>query len=78
MDLTSSQTVHGFLLNASILMAERGIVGCGYTVGFPMGVIDAWVYGLPVITTPVGGIPDIAIDGKNMLLFTPGDIDALA
>lgn len=34
--------------------------------------------GLPMITIPVGGIPDIAIDGKNMLLFNPGDIDALA
>lgn len=43
-----------------------------------MGVLDAWVYGLPAITTSVGGIPDIAIDGKNMLLFIPGDIDALA
>lgn len=49
-----------------------------YAEGFPMGVLDAWAYGLPVITTPVGGIPDIAIDGKNMLLFNPGDIDALA
>lgn len=49
-----------------------------YAEGFPMGVLDAWAYGLPVITTPVGGIPDIAIDGKNMLLFNPGDVDALA
>jgi len=49
-----------------------------YAEGFPMGVLDAWAYGLPVITTPVGGIPDIAEDGKNMLLFNPGDIDALA
>lgn len=46
--------------------------------GFPMGVLDAWSYGFPVITTLVGGIPDIAIDGKNMLLFTPGGIDTLA
>lgn len=45
--------------------------------GFPMGVLDALAYGLPVITTLVGGIPDIAIDGKNVLLFNPGDIDAL-
>lgn len=43
-----------------------------------MGVLDAWEYGLPVITTPVGGIPNIAIDGKNMPLFNPSDIDALA
>lgn len=49
-----------------------------YAEGFPMGVLDAWAYGLPVITTPVGGIPDIAVDGKNMLLFNPGDIEALS
>lgn len=49
-----------------------------YAEGFPMGVLDAWSFGLPVITTPVGGIPDIAEDGKNMLLFNPGDTDMLA
>lgn len=49
-----------------------------YAEGFPMGVLDAWAYGLPVITTPVGGIPDIAIDGKNCLLFNPGDVNVLA
>ena len=43
-----------------------------------MSVLDAWSYGLPVITTPVGGIPDVAKDGENMLLFNPGDVDALA
>lgn len=49
-----------------------------YAEGFPMAVLDAWAYGLPVITTPVGGIPDVAKDGENMLLFNPGDIDALS
>ncbi|MCM1072111.1 MAG: glycosyltransferase family 4 protein [Bacteroides sp.] len=49
-----------------------------YAEGFPMAVLDAWAYGLPVITTPVGGIPDVAIDGENMLIFSPGDTDKLS
>lgn len=49
-----------------------------YAEGFPMSVLDAWAYGLPVITTPVGGIPDVAEDGKNMLLFSPGDVVTLS
>lgn len=49
-----------------------------YAEGFPMAVLDAWAYGLPVITTPVGGVPDVAVDGENMLLFNSGDVDTLA
>ncbi len=49
-----------------------------YTEGFPMAVLDAWAYGVPVITTPVGGMPDVAVDGENMLLFNPGDVVTLS
>ena len=49
-----------------------------YSEGFPMGVLDAWAYHLPVVTTPVGGIPDVGIDGENLLLFTPGDVHSLS
>lgn len=49
-----------------------------YAEGFPMAVLDAWAYGLPVITTPVGGIPDVAKDGENMLLFNSGDVQKLS
>ncbi len=49
-----------------------------YAEGFPMSVLDAWAYSLPVITTPVGGIPDIAKNGENILLFQPGDYKSLS
>jgi len=49
-----------------------------YNEGFPMAVLDAWSFGLPVITTPVGGLSDILIHGENSLIFEPGDSVALA
>lgn len=46
--------------------------------GFPMGVLDAWAYGIPCVVTPVGGIPDIIKDGGNGLIFPVGDTNTLA
>lgn len=48
-----------------------------YAEGFPMAVLDAWAYGLPVITTPVGGLPDVLQHRENALIFNPGDINKL-
>jgi glycosyltransferase involved in cell wall biosynthesis len=49
-----------------------------YAEGFPMAVLDAWAYGLPVITTLVGGLPDILIDGENALIIVPGDSEGIS
>ncbi|MDR0995662.1 MAG: glycosyltransferase family 4 protein, partial [Tannerella sp.] len=49
-----------------------------YAEGFPVAVLDAWSQGLPVLTTPVGGIPDWLEDGANGLLFPAGDVQALS
>lgn len=48
-----------------------------YAEGFPMAVLDAWAYGIPVIATPVGGLPDIVVHGENALVFKPGNIEEL-
>ena len=48
-----------------------------YSEGLPYGVIEAMAFGLPVIATTVGSIPEVVIDGENGFLFSPGDVDAL-
>jgi glycosyltransferase involved in cell wall biosynthesis len=46
--------------------------------GQPLGVVEAMSYGCPIITTSVGGIPEIIQDGTNGLLCAPKDPDCLA
>jgi glycosyltransferase involved in cell wall biosynthesis len=42
----------------------------------PNAVKEAVVAGLPVVAASVGGIPDYVVQGKNGLLFPPGDQEA--
>jgi N-acetylglucosaminyldiphosphoundecaprenol N-acetyl-beta-D-mannosaminyltransferase len=49
-----------------------------YAEGFPMAVIDAMGYKIPVITTNVGGITDIFTSGEDLLLYNPGNLDQLS
>lgn len=51
---------------------------CSYMEGFPMVVLEAWTYSSAVITTPVGGLPDVIEEGKNCLTFSFGDSNELA
>lgn len=51
---------------------------CSYEEGFPMVVLESWMYGINLITTPVGGLPDVIEEEKNCLTFDFGDNKGLA
>jgi glycosyltransferase involved in cell wall biosynthesis len=45
--------------------------------GVPMALLEAMSRSLPVLTTPVGGIPGVVENDRNGLLVPPGDVDAI-
>lgn len=51
---------------------------CSYMEGFPMTVLEAWSHSIAVVTTPVGGLPDVIDDDNNCLTFSIGDFNELA
>jgi len=48
-----------------------------YNEGLPLALLEAMGWGLPVITTPVGGIPDIITSNSNGLSIDPGNLQQL-
>lgn len=46
--------------------------------GLPMAVVEAFAWGVPVISTPVGSTPDILHDGVEGLMIPVGDVEVLA
>ncbi len=49
-----------------------------YAEGLPVVLMEALATGLPVVTTPVAGIPELVVDGETGLLIEPGDRAALS
>jgi glycosyltransferase involved in cell wall biosynthesis len=48
-----------------------------YGEGMPVSILEAMAYGLAVISTPVGGIPELVDDGMTGYLVAPGDLENL-
>lgn len=49
-----------------------------YHEGMPMAILDAMGYGLPIVSTAVGGISKIVCDSENGYICNPGDIENIA
>lgn len=47
------------------------------TEGFPVSLLEAWLAGVPVVCSAVGGIPSVVTHGADGLLFPPDDEAAL-
>lgn len=49
-----------------------------YNEGLPMSILEGMAYGLPVVSTIVGGIPTVVENNKNGYLCNPGDCDGFS
>jgi glycosyltransferase involved in cell wall biosynthesis len=58
--------------NADILVLPS------YSEGFSIVILEAMAAGLPIVTTPVGALPEVLEEGVHCLFVQPGDLNALA
>lgn len=64
--------------SADIFCLPCRVLENGDRDGLPNVLMEAMACGLPVITTPISGIPEIIRDGQNGTLVPPNNAEALA
>jgi glycosyltransferase involved in cell wall biosynthesis len=65
--------------DARDVLAEVDVLALpSWTEGLPLVVLEAMARHKPVVATPVGGTPEVVLDGETGLLVPPRDPDALA
>jgi glycosyltransferase involved in cell wall biosynthesis len=68
----------GYRADAASLLRSFDVFALPSTTeGLPLVLLEAMAAGVPVVATPVGGVPELVADGETGLLVPPGDADAL-
>lgn len=73
-----SDTVRKELLGADAAVLPCVVAHDGERDGIPVFLCEALALGVPVVSTPVSGIPELVVDGVTGLLAAPGDAANLA
>jgi GT2 family glycosyltransferase/glycosyltransferase involved in cell wall biosynthesis len=60
-----------------ILAGAAALVMCSDFENYPLVARESLMLGVPVIASRAGGLPEIVHHGRNGLLFSPGDAEAL-
>jgi glycosyltransferase involved in cell wall biosynthesis len=69
----------GRIEDAGRLLADVDVLALpSWTEGLPLVVLEAMARRRAVVATPVGGTPEVVVDGVTGLLVPPRDPDALA
>lgn len=79
-NLEDTVKIGGWILGQDVENAYRNadiFILPSYNEGLPMSVLEALSFGLPIISTPVGGTPDAVQEGVNGYLVQPGDYKSL-
>jgi glycosyltransferase involved in cell wall biosynthesis len=67
-----SEAVDALLCRTDILALPS------FCENLPMVILEAFAHGVPVVSTPVGAIPEVVLDEHNGLIVSAGDVEGLA
>ena len=78
--LDAMVTFHGYVSGEKkeeLLAKADAVILPSYNEGLPISLLEGMSHGCAIISSPVGGIPEI-IDDSNGILVAPGDVPAIA